>query len=141
MPVAASGPVSANVPPTRIGCACCAAAMVAQATAASSATAPTRRRIPPRPIVSSPALRRSRRVGLLLASLFEIADEILRHRRPPAIQRFVQRIVLRLPRAVARNAIYVAEILGQAVPRIAHVVEEVGADDVAAEAPAVAVAG
>src|SRR5690348_7656993 len=134
MPVAASGPVKASVPPTRIGCPCCAAAAPAHVAAIAIARTPKARRVTPSPILSSPDLFRCVCKGrvpdppcLATASLLEIADEIVRNRRPPPVQRFVERIIPRLPRAVAGNAVNVAEILGEAVPRVAHVVKEVRA--------------
>src|SRR5262245_19246076 len=76
----------------------------------------------------------------LSISILEIPAEILRHRGAPHIEGVLRRVVLRLPVRVARAVVDVAEVFGEAAPRIADVVEEVGADDVPAEAPAVAVA-
>src|SRR3984957_11340072 len=59
----------------------------------------------------------------------------------PEIERILGRVILRLPRAVGRDLVDVAEILGQAHPRVAQIVEEIRAQHVAAEAPAVLVAG
>src|SRR5690242_5894877 len=70
-----------------------------------------------------------------------VAAEILRHWRAPAIERVLGRMVAGPPRPVARDLVDVAEILGHAHPGIAHIVEEVRPQHMAAEAPAVAIAG
>jgi hypothetical protein len=54
----------------------------------------------------------------------------------PDIERILGRIVCCLPIHARGDVIDVAEVLGKAVPGIAHVVEQVGADDVPPEAPA-----
>src|SRR5438094_5978826 len=53
----------------------------------------------------------------------------------PAVQCVGGRPVPRFPGRVLRNVIEVEEVLGEAAPWVANVVEEVGADHVPAEAP------
>src|SRR3989454_5796393 len=70
-------------------------------------------------------------------ALFELAvpAEVLGHRRPPAVERLRLGEVARLPRAVLGNIVEVVEVLGEAPPRVADVIEEVRADDVTSETP------
>src|SRR6266571_7723037 len=70
----------------------------------------------------------------------EVNPEGLRGLRAPDVEGVFRRVVGRLPARVRRDVIDVAEVLGEAVPGIADVVEEVRADDVPAESPAVLVA-
>src|SRR5262245_52332793 len=74
------------------------------------------------------------------AGLFEVPPEIGGHVGAPRVEGVGRRVVLGLPGHVGRDVVDVAEILGEAAPGIADVVEEIRTEDVAAEAPAVAVA-
>src|SRR5262245_11656802 len=74
------------------------------------------------------------------ADLFEVPPEIGGHVGAPRVERVGRRVVLGLPGHVGRDVVDVAKILGEAAPGIADVMEEIRTDDVAAEAPAVAVA-
>src|SRR6516225_9822165 len=64
--------------------------------------------------------------GKTLIRLFEICSEVPGRRRAPAEERVLRRMILGAPRSVARDLVDVAEILGEAVPRIAQVVKEIG---------------
>src|SRR5207248_9513305 len=70
----------------------------------------------------------------------EIHPEGLRRLRTPDVKRVLRRVVRRFPVSIGRDVIDIAKVLGHAVPRISDVVEEVRADDVPAESPAVLVA-
>src|SRR5207248_5090760 len=72
------------------------------------------------------------RLGLHLA----VEPEVVGHRRPPAIERVALRKIARPPGALLGDVVEVVEVLGERAPRVADVIEEVRADDVAAEAPA-----
>src|SRR5262245_24220404 len=86
----------------------------------------------------SPVTSTRRIVNAWLSSTLQlaIAAEVLGHRRPPAIERVGFGEVAGLPRARFRDVIEVVVVLGPRTPRIARVVEEVRADDVATQAPA-----
>src|SRR2546426_687196 len=70
----------------------------------------------------------------------EVHSEGFRGLGAPNVEGVFRRVVGRLPVRIRRDVVDVAEVLGQAVPRIADVVQAVRADDVPAEAPAVLVA-
>src|SRR5262245_41025105 len=67
-------------------------------------------------------------------SLLEVRGEALRQRRAPAVEGVFHAPVLGAPGAVGGDLVDVAEIFGQAVPGIAQIVEEVGAQHMATEA-------
>src|SRR2546427_12143435 len=71
---------------------------------------------------------------------FEIHSEGLGGLGAPNVERVFRRVVGRLPGRIRGDVVDVAEVLGEAVPGIADVVEEVRADHVPAEPPAVLVA-
>src|SRR5262245_11396674 len=71
-----------------------------------------------------------------LALQLPIDAEVRGHRRPPPIERVLRREITRLPRARLGNVIDVVKVFRPRAPRVAHVVEEVGANDVAPEPPA-----
>ena len=67
---------------------------------------------------------------------FLVLSEVGRHGRPPDVERVVGGKIPGLPGAGLRDLVEVVEVLGEAAPRVADVVEEVRADDVAPESPA-----
>src|SRR5579883_3540673 len=71
----------------------------------------------------------------------EIRAEVGRRRRTPAVEGVGGRMIRGAPGAVGRDLVDVAEILGEAMPGIAQIMEEVRAEDMPAQTPAVAVAG
>src|SRR5262245_59929472 len=85
----------------------------------------------------SPVTRTRRIVAAPLSSALQlaIAAEVLGHRWAPAIERIGFGEVAGLPGARLRDVIEVVVVLGPRAPWIARVVEEVRADDVAAQAP------
>src|SRR5687767_150369 len=91
-------------------------------------------------IKASIHLRSSATPFCFLVGRFEIPAEISRHARPPGIEGIGRRVIPGLPVHVPGDVVDVAEVLRQAAPGVADVMEEIRSDDVAAEAPAVAVA-
>ena len=82
-----------------------------------------------RGVTASPRLRlRSRRFG--------VEREFARHIRPPEIERILRLVVGGRPALFLRDVVDVAGIFRETAPRIAHVVEVVGAEHVTAETPA-----
>src|SRR5205809_338175 len=57
-------------------------------------------------------------------------------RAPTALERILRLKIAGLPRARLRHVVEVVEVLRPRAPRVAHLIEEVGADDVAAKPPA-----
>src|SRR5262245_51804582 len=75
--------------------------------------------------------------GKLMSVLqFAVEAKVVGNGRPPAIEGVLGGKVPRLPGAVLGDVVEVEEVLREAAPRVAVVVEEVRADHVAAHAPA-----
>src|SRR5437773_1828467 len=64
-----------------------------------------------------------------------VQAEVLGHRRTPTVERVRLGEVARLPRALLGNVVEVVEVLREAPPGVADVIEEVRADDVTSETP------
>src|SRR5881628_173946 len=64
-----------------------------------------------------------------------VQAEVLGHRRTPTVERVRLGEVARLPRALLGNVVEVVEVLREAPPGVADVIEEVRADHVTAESP------
>src|SRR6266545_698307 len=74
--------------------------------------------------------------GHALLRRLVIEREVGRRRRPPHVERILGRVVAALPVVIDRDVVDVGGIFRVAAPRIAHVVEIVRSQHVAAEAPA-----
>src|SRR3954470_23802349 len=89
-------------------------------------------------IASPPAIatRMTRQARSAPSTRFVIDGKILRRLRPPDVERILARMITGSPVHVRRDVIDIAGIFAPAVPRIANVMEVVGAQDVAPQSPA-----
>ena len=69
-----------------------------------------------------------------------IDDEVVGHRRSPDVERVLGRVIAGDPFDVGGHEVDAERILGEAAPRVLHVMKVVRAEDVAADAPAFRVA-
>jgi hypothetical protein len=66
---------------------------------------------------------------------FVIVGEVGRRFRPPDIERVLRRVIVAIPVVVGRNKIDVGRIFAVAAPGIAHIMEVIGPEDMAAKTP------
>src|SRR4029079_11243826 len=67
---------------------------------------------------------------------FVVDRKFARHLRTPEIKRILRLVIGGRPTLVLRNVVDIARIFGEAAPRVAHVVEIVGAKHMPPETPA-----